>query len=167
LLKSFVETPDRQIVTLSNNAIMDYGFPGWLSEQMKECCVEGNKLIIQISASAAQSNLKPVQRLMAELEPLGCRLSISGFDADRRTRQALEHLSPSYIKLTSALTDKLTGNSANQEAIRKIVDAAEAKKASVIADEVVDTASLAILWQCGVKLIAGAFLKENSQVVGQ
>lgn len=167
LLKSFVESPDRQIVTLSNNSIMDYGFPGWLSEQMKESCAEGKKLIIQISASAAQSNLKPVQRLMSELEPLGCRLSISGFDADRRTRQALEHLNPGYIKLTSALTEKLTGNSANQEAIRRIVDAAEAKKAMVIADEVADTASLAVLWQCGVKLISGAFLKENSQVVGQ
>lgn len=167
LLKTFIESSDKQIISLSNNSIMDYGFPAWLGEQMKQSCVEGNRLIIQISATAAQSNLKPLQRLMNEFEPLGCGLSISAFDADRRTRQALDHLNPSYIKLAPYLTDKLTGNTANQETIRKIVDAAEARKACVIADEVADTSSLAILWQCGVKLIAGAFIKETSQVVGQ
>ena len=55
----------------------------------------------------------------------------------------------------------------NQEAIRKIVEVAEAHAACVIADEVADTSSLAVLWQCGVKLIAGAFLNEPSQVIAQ
>jgi EAL domain-containing protein (putative c-di-GMP-specific phosphodiesterase class I) len=167
LLKSFVESSDRQIITLSNNSILDYGFPGWLSAQMAQCCVSPGKIVLQISAAATQSNLKPVQRLMTELQPLGCSLSISGFDAEQRTRQLLEHLKVAYIKIHPELTDKLTGNSANQEAIRKIVDAAESRGVNVIADEVADTSSLAILWQCGVKLIAGAFLKENAQVVGQ
>ena len=49
----------------------------------------------------------------------------------------------------------------------KIVDAADLHGASVIADEVEDTSSLAVLWQCGVKLISGAFLKESSQVIAQ
>ena len=167
LLKSFVETSDKQIISLSNNSILDYGFPGWLAEQMSEYCVEADKLIVQVSAATVQSNLKPVQRLMNELGPLGCRLSIAHFDAERRTRQILEHLDVAYIKIQPSLTDKLTGNSANQDAIRTIVDAADSHGTHVIADEVADTASLAILWQCGVKLIAGAFLKENSQVVGQ
>ena len=167
LLKSFVETADKQIITISNNSILDYAFPAWLSEQMSAFCVEGRKLIVQISAAAVQSNLKPVQRLMHELEPLGCQLSISGFDAERRTRQLLEHVGASYVKIHPSLTQGLVGNSASHEVIRNIVDAAESHSVAVIADEVSDTSSLAILWQCGVKLIAGAFLKEKSQVVGQ
>ena len=167
LLKSFVESSDRQIVSLSANSILDYSFPGWLSEQMKECCVEPGKLVLQINAATALANLKPVQRLMQELERFGCKLSLSGFDAERRSRQVLEHLSASYIKIQPSLSEKLPGNTERQELIRAIVDAAEARKAAVIADEVADTSSLSILWQCGVKLIAGAFLKESSQVVGQ
>ena len=167
LLKSFVETPDRQIVSLSGNSILDYSFPGWLCEQMVECCVEPGKLILQVNVATAVANLKPVQRLMHELERFGCKLSIAGFDAERRTRQVLEHLNASYIKILPALTEKLSGNTEQQEVVRAIVDAAEARKAAVIADEVADTSSLSILWQCGVKLIAGAFLKESSQVVGQ
>jgi len=167
LLKSFIESADKQIITISNNSILDYGFPGWLKERMTECCVETKKMIVQITAATAQANLRPVQRLMQELEPLGCKLSLSGFDADRRTRQLLEHIDASYVKIHPSLTKNLTGNPANHDPIRQIVDAADSRGATVIADEVSDTASLAILWQCGVKLIAGAFLKEKSQVVGQ
>ena len=104
---------------------------------------------------------------MQELAPLGCRLSISGFGTERRHRQVLEHLEAHYVKLHPSLTANLSGNSTGQDAIRAVVDMAEASKAAVIADEVADTPSLATLWQCGVKLIAGAFLKESSQVVGQ
>ncbi len=167
LLKSFVESSDKQIITLSNNSILDYGFPAWLGEQMTKCCVEAGKVIIQFSATAAQANLKPAQRLMNELAPLGCKLSISEFDTERRTRALLEHLGASYIKIHRSLTENLTGNSVNQEAIRKIIETAESKGVCVIADEVSDTSSLAILWQCGVKLIAGPFHKEKSQVVGE
>lgn len=167
LLKSFVESTDKQIITLSNNSILDYGFPAWLREQMTQCCVEAGQVIIQISATAAQANLKPAQRLMNELAPLGCKLSISGFDTERRTHALLEHLGASYIKIHRSLTENLTGNSVNQEAIRKIIEAAEAKGVCVIADEVSDTSSLAILWQCGIKLITGPFHKEKSQVVGE
>jgi diguanylate cyclase (GGDEF)-like protein len=167
LLKTFVESEERQIITLSNNSILDYGFPGWFGDQMKEYCVEGEQVILQVAAQSAHTNLKPAQRLIKELKSLGCHFSISSFDAERRSRQLLEHLDTDYLKLHQSLTNGLTSNAENQELIRKIVDAAEPHEVIVIADEVADTTSLAILWQCGVKLISGAFLKETSQVVGQ
>jgi len=134
---------------------------------MKASCIEGSKISLQIAASAAQTNLKPAQRLMKELKPLGCQLAISQFDAGRRCCQLLEHLDVSYVKILPALTNDLTANTKNQDAIRKIVEVAEPHGVSVIADEVADTSSLAVLWQCGVKLLAGAFLKESSQVIAQ
>ncbi|HET6565440.1 MAG TPA: EAL domain-containing protein [Xanthomonadales bacterium] len=167
LLKHFAESPERQIVSISANSVLDYSFPGWLLNQMESACVEGKKLIVQVSATTAQANLKPVQRLMQELAPMGCLLSISSFNGDRRCSQLLEHLDASYLKLSSSLTESLVGNTGNQEVIRGIVELAERHQVTVIADEVADTSSLAILWQCGIKLIAGAFLKESSQVVAQ
>jgi diguanylate cyclase (GGDEF)-like protein/PAS domain S-box-containing protein len=167
LFKGFADSSDRQIINLSTNSVLDYAFPGWLAEQMSGLCIDGNRLIVQITTACAQSNLKPVQRLMQELRPLGCKLSIAAFGTERRHRQVLEHLDVNYVKIHPSFTANLSGITANQEAIRGIVDAAESRRVAVIADEVADTASLAILWQCGVKLIAGAFLKENSQVVGQ
>ena len=54
-----------------------------------------------------------------------------------------------------------------EEVIRKIVEATDPRAIAVIADEVEDTPSLAVLWQCGVKLVAGTFLRENTQVLAQ
>ena len=167
LLKTFVESDETQIISVSNNSILDYGFPAWFADQMKVNCIEGERIILQIDANAAQTNLKPAQRLMKELKPLGCQLAISHFDAARRTSQLLEHLDISFVKLHPTLTENLTADSKSQESIRKIVDAAEIQGAAVIADEVENTSSLAVLWQCGVKLISGAFLKESSQVIAQ
>ena len=165
LLQTFADAEDRQVINLSNNSIMDFGFPAWFAEQLKLYAVDGNQIILQIALDAAQTNLKPAQMLMNELAPLGVKLSISGFNSERRTLQLLEHIDVAYIKLDAALTEDLPNNSNHQEEIRTIVDAADEKKTAVIAEEINDTNSLAILWQCGVKLIAGAFLKEDSQVV--
>ena len=104
---------------------------------------------------------------MKELKPLGCQLAVSLFDTDRRSSQLLEHLDISFVKILPSLTENLTANAKNQEAVRKIVEVAEPHGVAVIADEVADTSSLAVLWQCGVKLIAGTFLKESSQVIAQ
>jgi EAL domain-containing protein (putative c-di-GMP-specific phosphodiesterase class I) len=167
LLRSMAESQEKQIINLSHNSILDYGFPGWLADQMKALAVDGSRVILQISSPVAQSNLRPAQRLMQELQPLGCTLSVSEFADELRCRQLLEHLDVSYLKMSPALTRDLTSSSKNQEAVRAIVDAAEPHKVMVIADEVSDTSSLAVLWQCGVTLIAGAFLKESSQVLAQ
>jgi diguanylate cyclase (GGDEF)-like protein/PAS domain S-box-containing protein len=167
LLKTFVESEETQIISVSNNSILDYSFPGWFADQMKANCVEGQRIILQVNVSAAQTNLKPAQRLMKELKPLGCQLAISRFDTERRNSQLLEHLEVSYVKLHPKFIANLTADSKSQESIRKIVDAAELHGALVIADEVANTSSLAVLWQCGVKLISGAFLKESSRVIAQ
>ncbi|MBT8039954.1 MAG: EAL domain-containing protein [Gammaproteobacteria bacterium] len=167
LLRTFVDSSERQIINLSSNSILDYSFPGWLVEQVREACIEGDRIILQIAASAAHSNLRPAQRLMTELEPLGCRLSVGQFDAGLKSLQLLDHLETSYVKLDRTLMADLLVDSRKQDDVRKVVKAAEPHGVAVIADEVADTASLAVLWQCGVKLISGAFLNESSQVIAQ
>ncbi|MFC1719712.1 EAL domain-containing protein [Pseudomonadota bacterium] len=167
LLKTFVDSEERQIISLSNNSILDYGFPGWFAEQLNASCVEGNRIILQIDANAAVTNLRPAQRLMKELKPFGCQLAISSFDSERRSRQLLEHLDVSFVKILPSMTENMTALTKNQDAVNKIVEAAEKNGVAVIADEVSDTASLAVLWQCGVKLIAGTFLKESSKAAAK
>jgi diguanylate cyclase (GGDEF)-like protein len=167
LLKTLVENDERHIINVSSNSIIDYAFPGWFAEQLKSACVDGNRVILQVTAQSALGNLRPAQRLAKELGVLGCRLAVSMFDSERRTCQLLEHLDVAYVKLHPALTEELTANTKHQEAVRRIVEAAEAHGVAVIADEVTNTSSLAVLWQCGVKLIAGAFLRETTQVLAQ
>jgi len=167
IMLAIAGTGDRHIITLSTNSILDFSFPNWFKRMLKETEVEGSQLLLQVSAIVAESHLKPTRRVVDELQLLGCNFVLSEFDNDRRTLQLLEHLPISTIKLRPGLAKGLSSNTTNQEIIRTVVRAVEARNMTIIADEVQDASDLAVLWQCGVKLVTGDFLNEAPQVVGQ
>jgi diguanylate cyclase (GGDEF)-like protein len=167
LLKAIAGTGDKHILALSTNSIMDFSFPNWFKRMLEETEVEGSQLILQISAIAAESHLKPTARVIDELRDMGCGVVLSEFDNDQRTIKLLEHLKVNMIKLRPGLATGLTSNSANQDIIRAVVKSIEPYEIIIVADEVEDASDLAILWQCGVKLVTGDFLNEAPQVVGQ
>ncbi|MGA9572651.1 MAG: EAL domain-containing protein [Lysobacterales bacterium] len=167
IMLAIAGTGDRHIISLSTNSILDFSFPNWFQRMLTETEVEGSQIILQISAMVAESNLKPTQRLMEEFQQLGCNFVISEFDNDRRTIQLLDHLPVHMIKLRPGLAQGLSSNATNQEIIRTVVRAVEARNITIVADEVRDASDLAALWQCGVKLVTGDFLNEAPQVVGQ
>jgi len=167
LMKAIAGSGDRHIINVSANSTLDFSFPSWLQHQLRELGVEGSQLILQVSAQTATQHLKPCARLMEELRASGCDFSISEFDDRRRHGELLESLQVQWVKLRSGVAPGLANNSAHQAIVRNVVSAAEKAKAQVIADEVQDAADLAVLWQCGVKMVSGEFLKESPQVVGQ
>ena len=167
IMLAIAGTGDKHIINLSSNSILDFSFPNWFQRMLKETEVEGSQLILQISAMVAESHLKPTRRVVEELQPLGCNFVLSEFDNDPRTLKLLDHLPVGMIKLRPGLARGLSSNTANQEIVRAVVRAIETRNITVIADEVQDASDLAVLWQCGVKLVTGDFLNEAPQVVGQ
>lgn len=167
LMTAIAGTGDKHIITLSNNSVLDFSFPNWFKRTLEETEVEGSQLILQISAISAESNLKPTGRIIDELRGMGCAVVLSEFDNDPRTIKLLEHLKVDMIKLRPGLAQGLSSNTTNQEIIRAVVNAVEPYNIIIVADEVEDASDLAVLWQCGVKLVTGDFLNEAPQVVGQ
>lgn len=167
IMVAIAGTGDKHIISLSTNSILDVSFPNWFQRMLTETEVEGSQLILQVSAMVAESHLKPTRRLIEELQHHGCNFVVSEFDNDRRTIQLLDHLPIRMIKLRPGLAHGLSSNTTNQEIIRTVVRAVEARNVTIIADEVRDASDLAALWQCGVKLVTGDFLNEAPQVVGQ
>jgi EAL domain-containing protein (putative c-di-GMP-specific phosphodiesterase class I) len=167
LMLAIAGTGDKHIIPLSSNSILDFSFPHWFQRMLSETEVEGSQLVLQISAISAESNLKPTSRVIEELQPLGCNFVLSEFDNDRKTVQLLDHLPVNMVKLRPGLAKGLSTNPTNQEIIRAVVRAVESHEITIIADEVEDASDLAVLWQCGVKLVTGDFLNEAPQVVGQ
>lgn len=167
LMVAIAGTGDKHIISLSLNSILDFSFPHWFERMLKETEVVGSQIVLQISAMFAETNLKPTRRVIDELKDHGCSFVLSEFDNDRRTIQLLDLLPVDMIKLRPGLAKGLSSNTANQEIIRAVVRAVEPHNTTIIADEVQDASDLAVLWQCGVKLVTGDFLNEAPQVVGQ
>ena len=167
LMVAIAGTGDKHIISLSSNSILDFSFPHWFERTLRETEVVGSQVVLQISSIVAETNLKPTRRVIDELKDYGCSFVLSDFDNDRRTVQLLEHLPVNMVKLRPGLARGLSSNTANQEIIRAVVKVVEPYDITIIADEVEDASDMAVLWQCGVKLVAGDFLNEAPQVVGQ
>jgi len=167
LLAAIAGTGDRHIISLSTNSLMDFSFPSWFIHQLEECGVQGSQVILQLSAIAVEANLKTAKRLIDEIRPSGCEFSLSLFDDQRKICALLDQLDILLIKLKPGLTENLKNNSEHQTIVRNVVKATSGMPVDVFADDIQDAADLAVLWQCGVKLVAGDFLNESPQVVGQ
>ncbi len=167
LMVAIAGTGDKHIISLSRDTILDFSFPHWFQRMLTQTEVVGSQLVLQVSTSIAESNLKPTRQVIDELQGLGCSFVLSEFDDDRRTIQLLEHLPVNMVKLHPDLAKGLSSNTSNQEIIRAIVRAVEPYDISIVADEVRDASDLSVLWQCGIKLVTGDFLNEAPQVVGQ
>jgi len=167
LMAAIAGTGDKHIIPLSTNSVTDPGFAHWFEGELKTAEVEGSQILLQVSAICAESNLKAARRLIDEVQTMGCGIVLADFDNERRTLQLLEHLPVDMVKLRRGLSHGLSSSTANQEIIRAVVKAASGSNVTIVADEVQDASDLALLWQCGVKLVTGDFLNEAPQVVGQ
>jgi EAL domain-containing protein (putative c-di-GMP-specific phosphodiesterase class I)/PleD family two-component response regulator len=163
LMTAIAGTGDRHIINLSANSILDFSFPSWLSHLLEELQVQGSQVILQLSSSSAGANIKSSKRMIDELRSAGCSISLSSFDDQERTLKLLDQLDISLVKLIPELTRDLANNPQNQDLVRTVVHATEAKQINIIADNIQDSADLAVLWQCGVKLVSGDFLNETPQ----
>ncbi len=172
LLRSLAN-PDEQsdinayIMNLSSNSVEDESFGDWLGIQLREHQVAGERLILQLPSSYVAGNLKTSQQLIERLQQTGCQFSISELVNERRVLSTLDHLDIQYVKLDPELTANLHTDMNAMDVVNRVVDIASRKSIQVIAGEVADAASLANLWQSGVKLVQGDFLKEKSQVTSQ
>ena len=158
---------ERHFVPISGNTVLDFSFAKWLKRQFEDIGVQGSQVVLQMPAQIVENNLKVAQRLLEELAPTGCRFALGHVTPDRRTLQLIEHLDIGYLKLDPVLTTHLTGEQERQMQLRNIVDLAAPHDVTVVAPEVRDASDMAVLWQCGVKLVTGDFLKEAPKVVGQ
>ncbi|MDX1460997.1 MAG: EAL domain-containing protein [Xanthomonadales bacterium] len=166
LLATIAGGGDRHIVTLSVNSLLDFSFGSWLLHQVEEHGVEPSQLVLQVSTETAHRHVRAGQKLFADLRREGVGLSLSQIDNQRRSLALLQQLNPGWVKLKTGLSRGLREHSANQDIVRDVVEATDSIRSVVIADGVSDAADLAVLWQCGVKLVAGEFLGTEARLTG-
>lgn len=150
------------LIPISGNSIQDFSFPAWLRRQLETLELDGRRLILQMPADTLETRIKPAKRLIEELAETHCRFSLEHFSNQRSIIKLLDHLPTQFVKLDPGLTQGLVSSSSKQDGIKQAAEAAQRNGVEVLAGQVEDAASLATLWQCGVKLVQGDFLKEKA-----
>jgi len=166
LLRAIAGGQERHIVNVSGNSLHDFSFPSWLRRELQSNGIDGRRVVLQWSVSAARDHGKAARRLIEELEPLGCAFSLAGMNGDARDLSVAGKYRPAYLRFDPALTKDLRGHPRQVDSINGVVREAGALGAVTIASDVTNSSDLAVLWQCGVKLVSGDFLQNSPKVIG-
>ena len=166
LFRVLAGSKERHIINISSRSLQDFSFPSWLRREMITAGVDGAQLVLQWPVSAAREHPKAARRLIEELQTSGCRFSLSGMDGELQNRALAGEFEPAYIRLDPLLTTDLRSHPEHADLINLVVREARAIDALTIASDVSNSNDLAMLWQCGVKLVSGDFLQSAPRVIG-
>lgn len=157
----------RHVLNITIDSMLDEGFPAWLEQELDKQGIAGASVVLQVPVQAALSHQSGAARLVEALRPLGCGLSLSDFDGDARNLRLLGKLGVALIKLNRELADGLQNDQGQRETVLNLVKTTTGSGIEIFADGIHEATHLATLWQVGIKLVAGDFLQEAPQVVGQ
>jgi diguanylate cyclase (GGDEF)-like protein/PAS domain S-box-containing protein len=149
-------------VKLSATSLKDANLMNWLKEQLKKYNVPKDSLIFEVKESTAVTSLKYTAEVAKSLKALNCGFLIDDFGTGSNPFELLKHIPADYLKLERSFMDNLSESTENQEAVKKITDAAMELNKLTIAQCVQDATSLSVLWGMGINFIQGNFLQEPS-----
>jgi diguanylate cyclase (GGDEF)-like protein/PAS domain S-box-containing protein len=108
------------------------------------------RLTIEITETAAITNIEQARELAQEIRRLGCRLALDDFGAGFATFYYLKYLDFDYIKIDGEFIRHLPDNAADQLVVQAVVDIARGLGSDTIAEFVQDDRTTALLQKLGV-----------------
>ncbi|MDP3422056.1 MAG: EAL domain-containing protein [Thiobacillus sp.] len=145
-------------VNLSGRSLSEPSLPQFIGEALRESGVAPDRLIIEITETAAVSDLHDAQRMIDALRQLGCGVCLDDFGVGFASFAYLKHLAVDTIKIDGIFIRDLPNDPDNQVFVQAMVSVALGLGKSVVAEYVEDGPTLALLRRIGVDLVQGYHL---------
>jgi diguanylate cyclase (GGDEF)-like protein/PAS domain S-box-containing protein len=145
-------------VNLSGRSLSEPSLPQYISESLRSHGVNPSRLIVEITETAAVSDLHDAQRMIEALRQMGCGISLDDFGVGFSSFAYLKHLKVDTIKIDGIFIRDLISDPDNQVFVQAMVSVALGLGKSVVAEYVGDGKTLSLLHQFGVDLVQGYYL---------
>lgn len=145
-------------VNISGRSFDAPTLPQFISECLAYYQVEPNRLMVELTETAAISDLQDAERFIEALHQTGCRICLDDFGTGFSSFAYLKHLDADYLKIDGLFIRNLPNDRDNQVFVKAIVDVARGMKKIVVAEFVEDAATLKMLKNFGVHLVQGYHL---------
>lgn len=145
-------------LNLSGRSLSEPGLPQHIGDELRRAGVNPSRLIVEITETAAVSDLHDAQRMIEALRQLGCGVCLDDFGVGFASFAYLKHLHVDTIKIDGIFIRDLPSDPDNQVFVQAMVSVALGLGKSVVAEYVEDGPTLALLRQFGVDLVQGYFL---------
>jgi diguanylate cyclase (GGDEF)-like protein/PAS domain S-box-containing protein len=145
-------------VNLSGHTIGDPQILELIKRRLKDTGVPPDRLIFEITETAAVSNIARAAAFANHLTELGCRFALDDFGAGFGSFYYLKHLPFDYLKIDGEFVRHCTTNETDRILIAAVVQIAKGMGKRTIAEFVVDQDSVDVLTGLGVDYGQGYFL---------
>jgi diguanylate cyclase (GGDEF)-like protein len=142
---------------ISGATAADRGWLRTLIARLKDHHELANRLIVEITETAALHDLEDSARFVSIMRDLGCRVAVDDFGAGYTTFRHLKALTVDVVKIDGSFVHNLADNQENQLFIRNLLSLARAFNLVTIAECVENLEDAEILAAEGVNLLQGYY----------
>jgi diguanylate cyclase (GGDEF)-like protein len=135
--------------------------PDWWSglvALLRENRAAAERLIVEITETAAIQNVDDARGFVMRVKDLGCRIAIDDFGAGNTSFRNLRKLSVDIVKIDGAFVQDIVRSEDDSAFVRTLIDLARRLKLKVVAEWVQDQAAAALLSQWGCDYLQGAVI---------
>ncbi len=137
-------------VNVSGKTMGNPGLGGYVERLLRDHPIAPDRLVIEITETAAIINIESAHHLAAKLRALGCKLALDDFGAGFASFYYLKHLDFDYLKIDGEFIRNLCSTPTDQLVVQAVVTVADGLETSTIAEFVGDDATVELLRQLGV-----------------
>lgn len=127
----------------------------------------GNRLLLEITETAALANFSSALRIMARFRGLGCAFGLDDFGVGYSSFQYLKELPVDFVKIDGSFIKGLTTNPDDVVFVRALNQAVKGYGKATVAEFVEDEATLDILRGIGVDYAQGYLIGRPGEAIGE
>ena len=146
-------------VNVSGRSLDDTELTAFIDSALRRHGVSAQRLIVELTETAAVSDLHDARRFIGALQTMGCGISLDDFGTGFSSFAYLKHLNVDAIKIDGLFIRDLPEDRENQLFVQAIVMVARGLHKTTIAECVEDEATLKILSTLGVDYVQGFHLE--------
>lgn len=167
LVQSLPEKPGNNdnhhwLVPLCLDTISEQAAVHQLANMLKQKDIDPEHLIWGFREPEVREKLRRVQAFIEIFKPLGVSFALCDVGPDSQVEPLLRNLEINYLRMAPEMIQNLSGNDTLRQQLAELVRDADEHQVRVIAPKVEHTGDLATLWQFGITLVQGDFVREEA-----
>ena len=150
--------PGNVSINLAADSVADPDLGAFVRAQLAAHDVDPDKVIFEITETAAIANMESARRCLSALTGIGCRVALDDFGAGFGSFYHLKHLELQFLKVDGEFIRTLRASKTDQLMVRHIVEIAHGLGQQAIAEHVEDEPTLELVRELDFDLAQGNFL---------
>lgn len=144
-------------INISGRTFDDPAIPHYIRSLLNELNVDPGRLIIELTETAAVSDIQDAQRFIEAVHQTGCRVCLDDFGSGFSTFGYLKYLGVEILKIDGLFIRDLPNNRDNQVFVKAMAEVARGLGKIAVAEFVEDAATLDMIKNLGIDLAQGYY----------